>query len=35
MILPFAVFVEKERVGVWAIVGTVVSLGGAAAMFLI
>jgi drug/metabolite transporter (DMT)-like permease len=35
MILPFAVFVEKERVGFWAIVGTVVSIGGAAAMFLL
>ncbi len=35
MILPFAVFVEKERVGFWAVLGTVVSIGGAAAMFLI
>jgi drug/metabolite transporter (DMT)-like permease len=35
MILPFAVFVEKERVGVWAIVGTAISICGAAAMFLI
>jgi drug/metabolite transporter (DMT)-like permease len=35
LILPFSVFVEKERVGLWAVVGTVVSIGGAAAMFLI
>jgi drug/metabolite transporter (DMT)-like permease len=35
MILPFAVLVEKERVGVWAVAGTVVAIGGAAAMFLI
>ncbi len=35
LILPFAVFVEKERVGIWAVVGTVVSIAGAAAMFLI
>jgi len=35
MILPFAVLVEKERVGIWAVAGTVVAIGGAAAMFLI
>jgi len=35
LILPFSVFVEKERVGLWAVLGTVVSIGGAAAMFLI
>jgi len=35
MILPFAVFVEKERVGVWAVLGTIVSIAGAGAMFLI
>ena len=35
MILPFAVFVEKERVGFWAVAGTVIAIGGAGAMFLI
>ncbi|MDR3671354.1 MAG: DMT family transporter [Holophaga sp.] len=35
LILPYSVFVEKERVGIWAVAGTVVSIGGAAAMFLI
>ena len=35
LILPFAVFVEKEKVGVWAVAGTVISIGGAAAMFLV
>jgi drug/metabolite transporter (DMT)-like permease len=35
MLLPFAVFVEKERVGFLAIAGTVISIAGAAAMFLI
>jgi len=35
MLLPFSVFVEKERVGFTAVLGTVVSIGGAAAMFLL
>jgi drug/metabolite transporter (DMT)-like permease len=35
LILPFAVFVEKEKVGIWAVAGTVLSIAGAAAMFLI
>lgn len=35
MILPYAVFVEKERVGLLAWAGTVISIGGAGAMFLL
>jgi drug/metabolite transporter (DMT)-like permease len=35
MLLPFSVFVEKERVGFLAVAGTIISIGGAAAMFLI
>jgi drug/metabolite transporter (DMT)-like permease len=35
MLLPFAVFVEKERVGLAAVAGTLISIGGAAAMFLV
>jgi drug/metabolite transporter (DMT)-like permease len=35
MILPFSVFVEKEQVSFLAIVGTVISISGAAAMFLL
>ena len=35
MILPFAVFVEKEKVGPIAVAGTLVSIAGAAAMFLV
>ena len=35
MLLPFSVFVEKERVGILAVAGTVISIGGAAAMFLL
>lgn len=35
MILPFSVFVEKERVGRWAIAGTAIAIGGAAAMFMV
>jgi drug/metabolite transporter (DMT)-like permease len=35
MLLPFSVFVEKERVGVAAVLGTVISIAGAAAMFLL
>jgi drug/metabolite transporter (DMT)-like permease len=33
MLLPYSVFVEKERVGFLAVAGTVISIGGAAAMF--
>jgi len=35
LILPYAIFVEKERLGIMAVAGTVVAIGGAAAMFLI
>jgi drug/metabolite transporter (DMT)-like permease len=35
MLLPFAWFVEKERISLRATVGTLVCLGGTAAMFLV
>jgi drug/metabolite transporter (DMT)-like permease len=35
LILPFSVFVEKERVGFRAATGTVISIVGAGAMFLL
>ena len=35
ILLPVSVLVEKEKVGVWAVVGTFVSIGGAAALFLL
>lgn len=35
ILLPVSVIVEKEKVGLWAVVGTLVSIGGAAALFLL
>jgi len=35
ILLPYSVFVEKERVGALAVAGTVISIGGAAALFLL
>lgn len=34
LILPFSVLVEKERIGLVAAAGTLITIGGAAAMFL-
>ncbi len=35
ILLPVSVLVEKEKVGPWAVIGTLVSIGGAAALFLL
>ncbi|HWQ07683.1 MAG TPA: EamA family transporter, partial [Holophaga sp.] len=35
LLLPFSAIIEKERVSLRAIAGTVVSIGGAAALFLL
>ena len=35
ILLPYSVFIERERVGVRAVAGTVISIGGAAALFLL
>lgn len=35
LLLPYSVFVEKERVGLVAVAGTVLAISGAAAMFLL
>jgi drug/metabolite transporter (DMT)-like permease len=35
ILLPISVFIEKEKVGLSAVLGTLVSIGGAAALFLL
>jgi len=35
ILLPYSVFIERERVGAVAVAGTVISIGGAAALFLL